>query len=191
MLSSRAKYALRACVYLAEQDHTEQWTLTSDIAAAEDIPHKFLEAILVELRDHNIVQSRRGRYGGHRLARPADEISAGELIRIVDGPLALAPCASKTQFGQCADCLICGPARYAPCCAKPAMPSPECWTVTRLPCSPGSARSGASRLPEWPVRRMHQSPCLYFDGVGARKTRRSDLGPSEGILFAFVLVLPF
>lgn len=104
MLSSRAKYALRACVYLAEQDHAEQWTLTSDIAAAEDIPHKFLEAILVELRDHNIVRSRRGRNGGHRLARPPDEIAAGELIRIVDGPLALAPCASKTRFGQCADC---------------------------------------------------------------------------------------
>ena len=105
MLSSRAKYALRACVYLAEQDDTKQWTLTSEIAAAEDIPHKFLEAILVELRDHNVVQSRRGRYGGHRLARPADEIAAGELIRVVDGPLALAPCTSKTQFGQCADCL--------------------------------------------------------------------------------------
>jgi Rrf2 family protein len=105
MLSSRAKYALRACVHLAEQDNIEQWTLTSDIAAAEDIPHKFLEAILVELRDHNVVQSRRGRYGGHRLGRPPDEISAGELIRIVDGPLALAPCASKTHFGQCADCL--------------------------------------------------------------------------------------
>lgn len=105
MLSSRAKYALRACVYLAERDDTEQWNLTSDIAAAEDIPHKFLEAILVELRDHNVIQSRRGRYGGHRLARPPQEIAAGELIRIVDGPLALAPCASKTQFGQCADCL--------------------------------------------------------------------------------------
>lgn len=105
MLSSRAKYALRACVHLAVQDNIEQWTLTSHIAATEDIPHKFLEAILVELRDHNVVQSRRGRYGGHRLARPPEEIAAGELIRIVDGPLALAPCASKTHFGQCADCL--------------------------------------------------------------------------------------
>ncbi|HEY6431184.1 MAG TPA: Rrf2 family transcriptional regulator [Acetobacteraceae bacterium] len=105
MLSSRAKYALRACVYLATQDDSEKWALTSEIAAAEDIPRKFLEAILVELRDSGILESRRGRYGGHRLARSPERIAAGELIRIVDGPLALAPCASKTQFGQCADCL--------------------------------------------------------------------------------------
>ena len=105
MLSSRAKYALRACVHLAREDDARTWTLTSEIAAAEDIPRKFLEAILVELRDHGILESRRGRYGGYRLARPAEEIAAGELIRIVDGPLALAPCASKTRFGPCADCL--------------------------------------------------------------------------------------
>lgn len=104
MLSSRAKYALRACVYLAERKDPERWTLTSEIADAEYIPRKFLEAILVELRDHSVLESRRGRFGGYRLARPPDEITASELIRIVDGPLALAPCASKTQFAPCADC---------------------------------------------------------------------------------------
>lgn len=103
MLSSRAKYALRACVYLAAQEESV-WSLTADIAEAEDIPRKFLEAILVELRDTSILESRRGRYGGHRLARPADEIAASDVIRVVDGPLALAPCASRTQFGPCADC---------------------------------------------------------------------------------------
>ncbi len=76
-----------------------------DIAVAEDIPRKFLEAILVELRDHSVVESRRGRYGGHRLARGPEKVAASDIIRIVDGPLALAPCTSKTQFGQCADCL--------------------------------------------------------------------------------------
>lgn len=106
MLSSRAKYALRACVFLAEnQQKQEEWVLSPDIAESEDIPRKFLEAILVELRDHGIVESRRGRYGGYRLARPADRIAASDIIRIVDGPLALAPCASKTQFGPCSDCL--------------------------------------------------------------------------------------
>ncbi|MBV8458815.1 MAG: Rrf2 family transcriptional regulator [Acetobacteraceae bacterium] len=106
MLSSRAKYALRACVFLAEnQQEQEEWVLSPDIAEAEDIPRKFLEAILVELRDHGIVESRRGRYGGYRLARPADRIASSEVIRIVDGPLALAPCASKTHFGPCSDCL--------------------------------------------------------------------------------------
>lgn len=105
MLSSRAKYALRACVHLAEREGDEVWTLSSEIAGAEDIPRKFLEAILVELRDHGVVESRRGRYGGHRLARAPTGIAASDVIRIVDGPLALAPCASKTQFGPCADCL--------------------------------------------------------------------------------------
>jgi Rrf2 family protein len=104
MLSSRAKYALRACVHLARQRDTEKWILTSEIAEAEDLPRKFLEAILVELRDNGILESRRGRYGGYRLTRKPERIAASELIRIVDGPLALAPCASKTQFGPCADC---------------------------------------------------------------------------------------
>ena len=105
MLSSRAKYALRACVHLARQDERRTWILTSEISAGEDIPRKFLEAILVELRDHGILESRRGRYGGYRLARPAEEVAVSEIIRIIDGPLALAPCASKTQFGPCADCV--------------------------------------------------------------------------------------
>jgi len=107
MLSSRAKYALRACVFLAERQllQPDEWALTPDIAEAEDIPRKFLEAILVELRDHGIVESRRGRYGGYRLAHPCANVAASDVIRIVDGPLALAPCASKTQFGPCADCL--------------------------------------------------------------------------------------
>jgi Rrf2 family protein len=104
MLSSRAKYALRACIYLAKRYPDEGWSLAPDIAEAEDIPRKFLEAILVELRDHDIVESHRGRYGGYRLARAPAEIAASDVIRLVDGPLALAPCASRTQFGPCADC---------------------------------------------------------------------------------------
>lgn len=105
MLSSRAKYALRACTYLAIRHAQPAWSLSPDIAEGEDIPRKFLEAILVELRDHGIVESRRGRYGGYRLARAPERIAASEVIRIVDGPLALAPCASRTQFAPCADCL--------------------------------------------------------------------------------------
>jgi Rrf2 family protein len=104
MLSSKAKYALRAAVFLAERHRDETWALASDIAEAEDIPKKFLEAILVELRDHGIVDSRRGRYGGHRLARPPARVSVGDVIRVIDGPLALTPCSSRTQYGACADC---------------------------------------------------------------------------------------
>ncbi|MCX7382049.1 MAG: Rrf2 family transcriptional regulator [Alphaproteobacteria bacterium] len=105
MLTSKGKYALRAAVYLARHHVEEGWSLAVDIAAAEDIPKKFLEAILVELRDENIVVSRRGRNGGYRLALPPDRIGAGDVIRAIDGPLALTPCTSRTQYGPCHDCV--------------------------------------------------------------------------------------
>ena len=105
MMSSRAKYALRASVYLAGQWQREGWVLASEIAGATHVPRKFLEAILVELRDHDIITSQRGRYGGYRLARAPAKIHAGDILRIVDGPLALAPCVSRTQPGTCLDCV--------------------------------------------------------------------------------------
>jgi Rrf2 family protein len=105
MLSSKAKYALRAAVFLSEKHRDQTWAMAADIAESEDIPKKFLEAILVELRDHGIVHSRRGRYGGYRLAHPPSRIAVGDVIRIIDGPLALTPCSSRTQYGACADCV--------------------------------------------------------------------------------------
>jgi Rrf2 family protein len=104
MLSSRAKYALRAAVHLADRADDGAWIPTAQIAEEETIPRKFLEAILVELRTHGLLESRRGPGGGHRLQRPAETIAVADIIRIVDGPLALAPCASRTQFRACADC---------------------------------------------------------------------------------------
>jgi Rrf2 family protein len=105
MLSSKAKYAVRAAIRLAERPKTEDWVQTAEVAAQERIPRKFLEAILVQLRDHGIVESRRGSHGGHRLMRDPAEISVADIIRIVDGPLALTPCASVTRFRPCADCV--------------------------------------------------------------------------------------
>jgi Rrf2 family protein len=105
MLSSKAKYALRAAAFLAERYADRDWTLTSDIAEHAQIPRKFLEAILVDLRDRGIVDSHRGRYGGYRLSRPPARIVVGEVIRSIDGPLALTPCSSRTQYGTCADCV--------------------------------------------------------------------------------------
>ncbi|MBS0640987.1 MAG: Rrf2 family transcriptional regulator [Acetobacteraceae bacterium] len=105
MLSSKAKYALRAVTFLAEKHAEETWALASEIAEAQDLPKKFLEAILVELRDRGIVDSRRGRYGGYRLSRPPDRIKVGDVIRVIDGPLALTPCSSRTKYGACADCV--------------------------------------------------------------------------------------
>jgi Rrf2 family protein len=105
MLSSKAKYAVRAATMLAERADAEEWTQTAEVSERERIPRKFLETILVQLRDHGIVHSRRGSHGGHHLARDASEISIADIIRIFDGPLALTPCASVTRFRPCTDCV--------------------------------------------------------------------------------------
>src|SRR6185437_16196790 len=104
MMSSRAKYAVRAAAMLARNEAEDAWTSASEIAEREGIPRKFLEAILVELRDVGLVESRRGPGGGHRLGRPARDISVADILRCIDGPLALTPCASRTRFGPCTDC---------------------------------------------------------------------------------------
>lgn len=103
MLSQKAKYALRALLVLAARADDGPVHI-ADIAASENISRKFLEATLLELRKHGVLASRRGQQGGYRLARPADEISFGEVIRIIDGPLAPLPCASVTAFRLCSDC---------------------------------------------------------------------------------------
>jgi Rrf2 family protein len=104
MLSSKAKYALQAAIVLAERFPEDGWTPTFVIAERERIPRKFLEAILVRLRDNGMVDSRRGSLGGHRLARDPASISVADIIRTIDGPLALTPCASVTRFRPCTDC---------------------------------------------------------------------------------------
>ena len=103
MLSQKAKYALRALLLLATRADDEPVHI-ADIAASENISRKFLEATLLELRKHGILASRRGQRGGYNLARPANEISFGEVIRIIDGPLAPLSCASVTAFRLCSDC---------------------------------------------------------------------------------------
>lgn len=103
MLSQKARYALRALVELARAEGDQ---LTSgELAARADAPRKFLEAILLELSRNGIVVSRRGKFGGYTLSRPAAEISFAEVIRVIDGPLALAPCVSpKLGYRKCDDC---------------------------------------------------------------------------------------
>ena len=103
MLSQKAKYALRALVELARASGDQ---LTSgELALRADAPRKFLEAILLELSRNQIVVSRRGKFGGYVLARAPAGISFAEVIRVIDGPLALAPCVSpRLGFRKCADC---------------------------------------------------------------------------------------
>lgn len=102
MLSHKARYALRALVELARDD-TGQVT-AGELAVRADAPRKFLEAILLELARQRITISRRGKFGGYSLARPAADISFAEVIRVIDGPLALAPCVSRLAFRKCDDC---------------------------------------------------------------------------------------
>lgn len=103
MLSQKARYALRALVELAR---TEGQQLTSgELSTRADAPRKFLEAILLELSRNHLVISRRGKFGGYTLAREPSQISFAEVIRVMDGPLALAPCVSKRMgFRKCDDC---------------------------------------------------------------------------------------
>jgi Rrf2 family protein len=103
MLSQKAKYALRALLVLAARPGDEPVHI-ADIAESEHISRKFLEATLLELRKRGVLTSQRGQRGGYRLARQASEISFGEVIRVIDGPLAPLPCASVTAFRLCSDC---------------------------------------------------------------------------------------
>jgi Rrf2 family protein len=102
VLSQRGRYALKAMINLARADASRQ---VSGISAEENIPRKFLEAIMSELRRAGLVESARGKTGGYRLARPADLITFGEVIRLTDGPLALAPCVSRNFYKRCDDCV--------------------------------------------------------------------------------------
>ncbi len=90
---------------MAELHPSGVWTSAADIAEAADVPRKFLEAILTQLREHGVVESRRGPAGGHRLTASPAATSVAEIIRSIDGPLAMTPCASETAFRACDDCL--------------------------------------------------------------------------------------
>ncbi len=103
MLSKKTKYGLKALLRLASQPDAAP-LLISDLATGERIPKKFLESILVELKHHGFVQSRKGKGGGYLLGKPADEISFGHVVRVLQGPLALVPCVSVTAYVRCEEC---------------------------------------------------------------------------------------
>jgi Rrf2 family protein len=103
MLTAKGKYGLKALVHLAQLP-PGQLALVADVAEANNIPKKFLDAILGDLRNAGIVQSRKGKGGGYRLARLPEEIKVGSIVRVLDGPLAPIPCASHTRYQACEDC---------------------------------------------------------------------------------------
>lgn len=103
MLTKKGKYGLKALVHLSKVP-PGQLVFVGDIAAKNNIPKKFLDAILGELRNAGFVQSRKGKEGGYRLAKLPSEIKIGHVIRVLDGPLAPIACASRTQYQRCDDC---------------------------------------------------------------------------------------
>jgi len=103
MISKKAKYALKALKVLA-REYEKGPLLISTIAETENIPKKFLEAILLELRNHGILQSQKGKGGGYYLRIPPKQVTFAKIIRIVDGPIAPTLCVSLHFYGKCDDC---------------------------------------------------------------------------------------
>ena len=103
MLSKKAKYALNALVYLA-RNYEKGPILISEISEEQHIPKKFLESILLDLRNAGILSSKKGRGGGYYLLRPPEEVNMADVIRMFDGALALLPCVTYKYYERCEEC---------------------------------------------------------------------------------------
>ncbi|GLK80520.1 MULTISPECIES: RrF2 family transcriptional regulator [Methylopila] len=103
MLTKKAKYGLKAMVDLARLQPGKS-TFVAEVAERNAIPKKFLDAILGELRNAGMLSSKKGKAGGYMLARPAEDITVGSIVRALDGPLAPISCASRSAFVPCDDC---------------------------------------------------------------------------------------
>jgi Rrf2 family protein len=102
-LSQKTKYALRALQVLSAS-YGDGPVLISDLAGQEELPRKFLELILLQLKNNGILESKRGKGGGYRLRRDPKTVTLGQVIRIFEGPLAPIPCVSETAFRKCDEC---------------------------------------------------------------------------------------
>lgn len=103
MLTNKGKYGLKALVHLARLGEGRS-ALSADIASVNNIPKKFLDAILQDLKTAGFIHSRKGPGGGYSLAKPPGEIVIGRVIRALDGPLAPIACASRNAYRACDDC---------------------------------------------------------------------------------------
>lgn len=103
-LSKKTQYTLRA-MYALSRHFGSGPMLISDLATQESIPKKFLEQILLKLKGGGFVMSKKGKGGGYSLAHPPETITVGQIIRLVDGPLAPLPCASETAYRKCDECV--------------------------------------------------------------------------------------
>ncbi|KUL96712.1 Rrf2 family transcriptional regulator [Bosea sp. WAO] len=103
MLTNKGKYGLKAIVHLARLEAGET-AQVADVAQRNNIPKKFLDAILLDLRNAGMLRSKKGPGGGYALAKPARSIKVGAVIRALEGPIAPIACASRSAFRACEDC---------------------------------------------------------------------------------------
>ena len=101
-LSKRGEYALRSLINLGIAAKVGRSLVrVAELAKAEDLPVKFLEQVMQQLREAGYVESERGKHGGYRLAKPAAKITIGQVVRLIDGPLAPIGCVSQTAYEKC------------------------------------------------------------------------------------------
>lgn len=103
MLAQKTRYALRSLLFLAEERDGEPVQL-GRIAETQRVPPKYLELIMLDLKRAGLLKSRRGPKGGYILARAPDQISFGDVVRAMEGPIALVSCASENFYEPCGDC---------------------------------------------------------------------------------------
>jgi len=103
MIAQKTRYALRSLLFLAEEQGGAPVQL-GRIAETQRVPPKYLELIMLDLKKAGLVKSARGPKGGYRLARSSDQISFGEVVRTMEGPIALVSCASTNFYAPCGDC---------------------------------------------------------------------------------------
>ena len=145
MISQKAKYALRALVALAKEKPGATLFI-SEIAETQRIPKKFLEQILLDLKHHGIVTSRRGKTGGYLLLRSSDDITFGEVLRIIDGPIAPLPCLSKMAYRRCEDCSSEGTCEVRQVFARIAAATREILDTTSIADAVHSAPAGVAKV---------------------------------------------
>jgi Rrf2 family protein len=105
MISQKMKYALKALLVLADERGSGGRALRiEDIATRSGAPKRFLEQILLELRNAGVLASIRGRSGGYVLAKDPKDVPLSELLRLIDGPMAPLPCLSRRSYARCEDC---------------------------------------------------------------------------------------
>jgi Rrf2 family protein len=104
MLTRKGKYGLKAMLLLARA-YGKGPVMIAELASQERLPKKFLESILLELKHRGLVRSQKGPGGGYELVRPPDRVSMGDVVRALQGPLALVSCVSQTAYAPCSECV--------------------------------------------------------------------------------------